>query len=495
MALSKWKITILTTISLLLALTACQPAPVPEPTPTLTVVPPAPTLPAPNPTPTASRPTATAAPAGDSTRNQYQLDVKLNYASGVLTVIEQVDYANTTGVSLKSLPLVIPPAQQAGVFSLISVTKAQTQEAIPYGFEKITLMLNLTEPLDPDETLGLTLIYTLRIPEGSHLLGRTDRQLLLTDWFPFVPPYHPASGWLIESPGAVGEYLAYPLADYTVSLEVSPPVEGLVVAASAPRLADSANRWQYAAENVRNMTFALSPYYSEYTHAVGDLTVKAYVFPEHADLGQRAADLASEAWAIYESIYGDKPRQYLAVIEADLSDGMEYDGAFLLSEDYFDSADETPQNYYTLLIVHETAHQWFYAQVANDQAAEPWLDEAFATYSELLYLETAHPDLTDWWWNYRVAAYQPSGWVDDSIYDHSLFRPYVNAVYLRGAQFLEALRQRIGDPAFFAVLQDFGRPAEGDALRTAADFFAQVDAAAQEDLTDLYALYFRNSPP
>ena len=33
-------------------------------------------------------------------------------------------------------------------------------------------------------------------------------------------------------------------------------------------------------------------------------------------------------------------------------------------------------------IAHEVAHQWWYGIVGNDQYTEPWLDEAFATYSQ-----------------------------------------------------------------------------------------------------------------
>ena len=43
--------------------------------------------------------------------------------------------------------------------------------------------------------------------------------------------------------------------------------------------------------------------------------------------------------------------------------------------------------------MHETAHQWWFEQVANDQAQQPWLDESLATYSERIYYENIHPDL------------------------------------------------------------------------------------------------------
>ena len=31
---------------------------------------------------------------------------------------------------------------------------------------------------------------------------------------------------------------------------------------------------------------------------------------------------------------------------------------------------------------HETAHQWFYSLIGNDQARDPWLDEGLATWAE-----------------------------------------------------------------------------------------------------------------
>lgn len=38
----------------------------------------------------------------------------------------------------------------------------------------------------------------------------------------------------------------------------------------------------------------------------------------------------------------------------------------------------------TWLVTHEVAHQWFYGLVGNNQAMDPWLDEEFATFVQLL---------------------------------------------------------------------------------------------------------------
>jgi hypothetical protein len=95
--------------------------------------------------------------------------------------------------------------------------------------------------------------------------------------------------------------------------------------------------------------------------------------------------------------------------------------------------------------VHVKAHQWWQGLVGNDQAWEPWLDEALSTYSELFFYECHYPALVDWWWHFRVNRFEPTGAVDSTIYDFDHFRPYINTVYLRGALMLHDMRRQAGD--------------------------------------------------
>ncbi|HEX2980495.1 MAG TPA: M1 family aminopeptidase, partial [Anaerolineaceae bacterium] len=129
----------------------------------------------------------------------------------------------------------------------------------------------------------------------------------------------------------------------------------------------------------------------------------------------------------------------------------------------------------------------------NDQALEPWLDEAMATYSEEIYYEKTYPEALDWWWNYRVRYYEPRGWVDTSIYNPyksaQPYRDYRDAVYLNGAEFLNELRQTIGDEAFFAFLHDYAAAFQGQLVHR-ADFFTVLARHSSLDLTALVQKYF-----
>jgi aminopeptidase N len=131
-----------------------------------------------------------------------------------------------------------------------------------------------------------------------------------------------------------------------------------------------------------------------------------------------------------------------------------------VSEAWFRTWHGIPNDWLTLITAHEVAHQWWYALVGSDQGRTPYLDEALATYSELLFIDRYYPDQHDWWWGLRVDMYAPAGFVDTPVYDFYSPRSYIDAVYLRGAQMMDALRDILGDEVFFEWLRAYA-----DALR------------------------------
>jgi aminopeptidase N len=170
---------------------------------------------------------------------------------------------------------------------------------------------------------------------------------------------------------------------------------------------------------------------------------------------------------------------------------MEYDGLYFLSNGFYNLYQGQLGEYLIAIAAHETAHQWFYASVGNDQALDPWLDEALCTYQERLYYERLHPEALDWWWAYRVNYYDPRGWVDGSIYNPEGYRAYRDAVYLNGAVFLDDLRTLIGDEAFFDFLKDYHTQNTGK-IATGDLFFEILAQHTQEDLTPLVSQYFKD---
>jgi len=127
------------------------------------------------------------------------------------------------------------------------------------------------------------------------------------------------------------------------------------------------------------------------------------------------------------------------------------------------------------LNVHELAHQWWGDWVTLDDWRELWLNEGFATYSEVLWAEhLGAEDLAeiveemDWW-----------GYFYGPVYDNPT--PFSGTVYEKAAWVLRMLRFVLGDDAFFAGVADY-REAHAGATATTAELRSTLEQVAGTDL-------------
>jgi aminopeptidase N len=141
------------------------------------------------------------------------------------------------------------------------------------------------------------------------------------------------------------------------------------------------------------------------------------------------------------------------------------------------------------VLVHETAHQWFGDSVSLARWQDVWLNEGFATYAEVLWAE-------------KNGGFSPSRMIPDALESNpadaplwatdvsdpgngSLFGP---AVYQRGALVLEALREVVGDEAFFTTLRTWAAE-HRDGNATTADFVALAQRVSRRDLTEVFGTW------
>ena len=440
---------------------------------------------------TTSPPTATPEPPPFT---QYTLSANLDYDNHHLRVDEQITYGNRFDTPLSNLLLLVEPNRYPDGFHLTSLRWSDDQEITDYTFEGAELIITLREPLKPGEIIHLNLSYELNLPQQSAPYGYSERQTNLSDWYPTIPPYIPGAGFLVREPSFPGEHLAYDSADFVVDIQLTSPnsAEGLPLTIAASAL-DKGNQDQhtYRLEAARNFAWSVSDRYQVLTTTVGDVQVLGYSFPYHASADEPALQTTADALALYSDLFGPYPHESLSVVEADFLNGMEYVGLNFLSHAFYDYFTGTPENNLVIIAAHEVAHQWFYGQVGNDQALEPWLDEALCTYSESLFYKHTYPDLLEWWWDNRVRFHEPTGWVDSTIYDTNDFKVYKDSVYLRGAIFLEDLRVLVGDEAFNAFLLDYLKQYT-DEQATANGFFALLENHTDADLSGLLSEYFAN---
>lgn len=440
--------------------------------------------------PTATPPQVPAAP--DQPLSRYTLSSVLDYAAHILQVKQQIIYFNHTVSALDEILLLVEPNRYPGGFTLNSLAWENGEPIAGYSLNQSELRLPLVESLQPGTSIGLKLAYTLVLPNQNDPYGYTDRQTNLGDWYPYVPPYLVDEGWLVRPDAYLGEHLAYEMADFEVSIQLKEPYSAsgseLIIAASAlPVFEDGIYHYKHAP--ARNFAWTVSDLYLEQETQSGDVLVKAYSFPYHPQADTPALEETAKAVGIFSQIFEPYPHKTLSVVEADFLDGMEFDGLIFLSHAFYDFYTGNPESNLTIIAAHEVAHQWWYGLVGNDQALEPWLDEALCTYSEAFFYEKAYPELVDWWWENRIYFHEPQGWVDSTIYEVEGFYPYRDAVYLRGALFLNEVRELLGAEIFQDFLKDYlstfrYRQANGD------DFFNLLAKYTPADLAPVVGEYF-----
>ena len=435
-----------------------------------------------------------ALPGPPSPPTQYTLRAQLDYDAHHLTVQEGILYANHTGEELSDLSLVVEPNRYPGGFLLTDISWDDGSGIKDYALEGPQLNLPLRQPLGTGERVGFSISYELNLPQQGAPFGYTERQTNLADWYPFLPAYIPGKGWSIHEAAYLGEHLTYDIADYLVDIHLTNPTSavGLPLTIAASAISLEQDDWtHYHLENARNFAWSVSDQYQVISMSAGSISIQGYSFPYHPTADEPAVKTAAQALNLFSQLFTPYQHNSLSVVEADFLNGMEYDGMFFLSHAFYDYFTGTSENNLIIISAHETAHQWFFGQVGNDQAMEPWLDEALATYCESLFYEHIYPDKLDWWWQNRVYFHNPEGWVDSTIYNTPGFYPYRDAIYLRGALFMNDLRDLMGDEDFFAFLRDYlhqfrFRQASGD------DFFSLLSKHTSADLSGLLSTYFAN---
>ena len=94
------------------------------------------------------------------------------------------------------------------------------------------------------------------------------------------------------------------------------------------------------------------------------------------------------------------------------------------------------------LVTHEIAHQWFYGLAGNDQAREPFADEAMADMATRNVL------------GMRRASQCSTARLDLAIYRYSS-TCYYEDIYIQGGNLIDDARRRMGSPTFWAAIRGY----------------------------------------
>jgi len=214
--------------------------------------------------------------------------------------------------------------------------------------------------------------------------------------------------------------------------------------------------------------------------APGGLPLRSY-YPAEADEAVIAQfDGIAQMLGYFETLFGEYPfaAYGTVVVPTELPFALETQTLTLYGRNFDGS-----QN----VIAHELAHEWFGNSVSLQRWRDIWLNEGFATYASYLWYEHltdrehAQVELHAL---YRTLR-QSDERINLAIGDPGPERLFDEAVYVRGALTLEALRDTVGDSRFFEILRTYAeRFRHGNA--STQDFIDVAEEVGERDLDRLF---------
>ncbi len=181
-----------------------------------------------------------------------------------------------------------------------------------------------------------------------------------------------------------------------------------------------------------------------------------YVYPEHLAAAQQKFPVTRSALEIFAPLFGEYPflAEKYGMAEFPWGGAMEHQTMTSMGDRIIHLSDLTVQDF----ISHELAHQWWGDWVTLATWHDIWLNEGFATYSEVLFFERFYGLDPGELMDRSYDDHRAFGRMGGTVYAEDLENPFddYGAIYTKGAWVLHMLRHILGEQEFFAMLQDYG---------------------------------------
>lgn len=470
---------------LVVALAACL-APSPPPS--------APTFPMPL-LPTAAPVVSPLPPDAFALAPRYAISLIVDPAAAQVKGYQEIRYTNAETTPLRDLYLRLfpnTPGYGGGMkVASLQLNGLAVSPEVRLGGSALRVLLN--PPLPSNQSVTLSMVFTVTVPLTDEVdfaqFSCVNGVMALPNVYPLIPVYDD-EGWNVEVAPEYGDAVYSDVAFYQVNV-TGPPTMTLI--ASGTCSSPEAGRWSCVAGPVRDFMLVLGADYQMVGQVAGGTRVNSYFYSDHQMGGAQVLQYAINALTLYSRLFGPYPYEELDVVETPTrAGGIEYPTLVVISEHLY-----TGHPRLEWVVAHEVAHQWWYGIVGSDQVDEPWLDEALTQYTTFLYHEFLYgADRAteiledDFQQTYdrlvKEGSDMPAG-LPVAAYPREL---YSAVVYRKGALYFHALRQRVGDESFFAILQTYYRR-HRYGIATPESFLATVQMVTGNAHRDLFERWIR----
>ncbi len=363
------------------------------------------------------------------------------------------------------------------------------------------LRVPLATPLSPGEHVEVEIPFSGQLAQelgGSNkvygVFARTESAVTIASWFPLLAVWNNITNtWfdvqVLGEGDAVFAESAFIRARLSAPEEFELAVSGTII---DQQPADGHITYEVVTGPARELTMTWLNEYEKDEVTVDGTLLRNWYRSDDKEGATLAMDAARESIAIFNQTFGPYPFEEVDIVEVPLAGagGVEYPQLYLLDQGLY--RDRGSHDFLAFASAHEMAHQWWYSTIGNDINAAPWQDEALTNWSAIFWLEKAQGNIaSDYLKSYQqsVDRYEEKAGEEAINGPLESFKGRSNAygviVYLKGALFFDALRQEIGDDAFFSALQTYYNE-NRFAIATPDTLLTQFEQASQRSLDDLY---------
>jgi hypothetical protein len=458
--------------------------------------------------------------ATEGTVSTYTISVALDPATSSISGGEEIQFVNTTGQSLTSIPFRLypnAPYYGAGALTIDNVTVNGARAASSLSVEETVLQVSLPAVLRPGETADLALTFTTVVPADSRgsfgILNDATAYgtWVLADWYPIVAGYEPGTGWRLDAPvdNVDPTFSAAALYDVTIIAPSDLTVVTTGSEMSAKRLRSRSRsgdltRHHAVSGPAREFAAVIDDNFIAVSGKAGKTTVNSYANPNNVDAARAALTIAIQALEVYSQQFGTYPYQELDLVDVPLSGalGVSWTGIVFLNGDliYRARVDAYDPDRFRYLVVHEIGHQWWGALVGSNSNDHTFLSEGLTNASFITFVGAVDgPDAA----GTQFQAFIASGYLaalsrgGDGVVDvpagSSGSGPPVGVLnYGKAAIGFIAIREQIGADAFRAALRQYVKRFQFE-ISTPADLRQQFELASGQQLDDVWTFWFESA--
>jgi hypothetical protein len=419
--------------------------------------------------PTTRPPASTAIEPGAVDRSSHLLDatyvatLRIGWQKRSVRVSEAITVTNTSGGPIDRIELNAVPARLGRmVLGPVSVDGASV--AARLDDQTIVVPLGGILPSGASARLDLSYRATLRTTtSGSDwMFSQRNGIIDLYRWLPWV-----SRRLAFARPNHGDPFVTPSSRSVRVTIVTD---RRLRIAMNGRRVSLSADAmtqvWDLT--DVRDVIVSMSPDYRILTTTIGGVSVRVFTRPGGLSPSALVA-AARPALTKMASLAGAYPYQGITIAESAGGWAMEGPGVIWIPRG-------TSRSNIRYLVTHEIAHQWFYGIVGNDQAAQPFTDEALADFMARYVLAS------------RRGSRCAKAMLDHSIYHYSS-ACYYETIYIQGGNLLDYVRRRMGSGVFWSAIRAYVAD-HRFGLSTTQELLTALDDATPLDLGALFARRF-----